>query len=209
MRHKLRLLNLVLIIILIFSFTGCAIHKLPNSAAETTASQAVENGEYNIGDTGPAGGLIFYDKGNNNDGWRYLEAAPSDLLGDNNNPYTPWYNGTNIKTGATATAIGTGKANTQKIVDIQGNGSYAAKLCSDLTQGGGYSDWFLPSSYELNLMYTNLCLKGIGSFGPGYYWSSSEFDADHAWIQNFGSGYQGYYDVVKVDALRVRAVRAF
>jgi len=28
-----------------------------------------------LGDTVPAGGLIFYDKGNNTGGWRYMEAA--------------------------------------------------------------------------------------------------------------------------------------
>lgn len=32
--------------------------------------------EYKLGDTGPAGGLIFYDKGSYSNGWRYLEAAP-------------------------------------------------------------------------------------------------------------------------------------
>jgi hypothetical protein len=32
---------------------------------------------YKVGDTGPAGGLIFYDKGNDSGGWRYLEAAPA------------------------------------------------------------------------------------------------------------------------------------
>ena len=31
-----------------------------------------------VGDTGPAGGIIFYDKRGVSDGWRYLEAAPSD-----------------------------------------------------------------------------------------------------------------------------------
>ncbi|RLW68460.1 MAG: hypothetical protein B6D68_03580 [spirochete symbiont of Stewartia floridana] len=35
---------------------------------------------YNIGDTGPAGGRIFYENANHaTDGWRYLEAAPKVL----------------------------------------------------------------------------------------------------------------------------------
>lgn len=36
-------------------------------------------GAYKIGSDGPAGGIVFYDKGSVSDGWRYLEAAPSDF----------------------------------------------------------------------------------------------------------------------------------
>jgi hypothetical protein len=32
---------------------------------------------YKIGDTGPAGGIIFFDKTSFTNGWRYLEAAPA------------------------------------------------------------------------------------------------------------------------------------
>lgn len=35
--------------------------------------------EPQVGEAGPAGGLIFHDKGSYSDGWRFLEAAPSDL----------------------------------------------------------------------------------------------------------------------------------
>ena len=35
--------------------------------------------KYNIGEIGPAGGFIIYDKKSYVGGWRYLEAAPSDL----------------------------------------------------------------------------------------------------------------------------------
>ena len=45
---------------------------------QTLPAQAV-TAAYNIGDTGPAGGLVFYDKGNSSGGWRYLEVAESDV----------------------------------------------------------------------------------------------------------------------------------
>jgi hypothetical protein len=34
---------------------------------------------YKVGDFGPGGGWIFYDKGKISNGWRYLEAAPVDM----------------------------------------------------------------------------------------------------------------------------------
>jgi endogenous inhibitor of DNA gyrase (YacG/DUF329 family) len=169
--------------------------------------------EYNIGDTGPAGGFIFYiNPKYENEGWRYFEAAPGDLTGDNSDCRIQWqiklkrYDRKFVVMGATQTAIGTGKANTQKIVDILGDGYYAAKLCYSMTLNG-YSDWFLPSKDELNLIYENLYLKGTGSFEPDVYWSSSGDDANDAWYQYFDNGNQ--YDNSKHGIRRVRAVRAF
>ena len=161
---------------------------------------------YTVGDTGPAGGLIFYDKGSYSDGWRYLEAAPAS---------TEWKNkqwgsyGTLI--GGTGTGIGTGQSNTTTIVTWLNSHSEtgkAAQLCDALVYGG-YSDWFLPSRDELNLMYENLYLYGVGGFAVYFfYWSSSESSAGLAWLQNFFDGSQGsnYY---KYNPVRVRAVRAF
>ena len=117
---------------------------------------------------------------------------------------TQWYNGSYVATGATATAIGTGQANTTAIVNTQGVGSYAAQLCNDLTEGG-YSDWFLPSKDELNKLYINK--DAIGGFAGTFYWSSSEVNADHAWTQSFYNGSPD--DFWKFSTLLVRAVRAF
>ena len=104
----------------------------------------------------------------------------------------------------TSTAIGTGQANTSTIVYRCGTAGIAARICDDLVLNG-YSDWFLPSRDELNQMYLQKTL--IGGFANNYYWSSSEYSADYAWFQEFGSGSQNYND--KYYTLYVRAVRAF
>ena len=120
-----------------------------------------------VGGEGLAGGIVFYDKGSYSDGWRYLEAAPSDQ-----STGIQWYNGKYIDI-KTDTSVGTGKANTDAIIAAQGEGSYAAALCKSLTING-FSDWFLPSKDELALMYTNLKQAGLGGFGEGWLWSSSQ-----------------------------------
>jgi hypothetical protein len=157
---------------------------------------------YKVGDVGPAGGYIFYVKGNNNDGWRYLETAPEATE-------------TNVRWGyhdavtGTAPGIGAGKRNTETIMNYQvrtGILCLAAFTCDELS-AGGYNDWFLPSRDELLLIYTNLKSKGLGGFGNGYYWSSSEQGSSYAYCQRLGDGRQDYND--KGNAYSVRAVRAF
>ena len=125
--------------------------------------------------------------------------------------------------GGTGTGIGTGQNNTNIIVtwldnntdDIYGDVTYktdrAAYLCDALeTNEVGYAvcdDWFLPSKDELNLMYTNLKGTGVGGFESESYWSSSEYNANTAWYQQFGSSFQLYAN--KYSLKRVRAIRAF
>ena len=155
---------------------------------------------YKIGDKGPAGGIVFHDKGSVRDGWQYLEAAPSDQ-GVN----IQWYKNKNIHI-KTDTVIGAGRANTDAIIAAQGTGSYAAALCRNLSLGG-FSDWFLPSRDELNLMYTHLKKAGLGGFGGAWFWSSSQFTSRTAWGQDFSDGYQ--YDDGKYTKDSVRACRAF
>ncbi|MFP4068440.1 MAG: InlB B-repeat-containing protein, partial [Spirochaetaceae bacterium] len=164
---------------------------------------------YNVGDVGPAGGIVFYDKGVYSDGWRYLEAAPSDI--DVSGDYSHVWGGYGTSVGGTGNAIGTGAANTQAIVAEYGDeephedrADYAAKLCNDL-EYGGYDDWFLPSRDELNEMYTQR--EDIGGFASAFYWSSSELTELIAWAQYFPTDGQSDHD--KTDASRVRAARAF
>jgi len=115
-----------------------------------------------------------------------------------------WYNGNFIATGATGTAIGTGLSNTNAIIIAQGDGSYAASIARDYN-GGGYTDWYLPSRDELNQLFEHR--NAIGGFTNYYYWSSTEDDYYDAWEQDFSTGYQNVYD--KGYTIDVRAVRAF
>lgn len=162
---------------------------------------------YLIGDSGPAGGIIFYDKGTYSDGWRYLESAPvstewTDRI---------WGERFAADVQGTLDTIGTGKANTQAIVDLFGianGGDYAARLCANL-EHDAYDDWFLPSIDELDEMYTNLYQESLGGFSDDYYWSSTA-DTENANVAKLiyfashsvstGSTYH---------QRRVRAVRSF
>jgi hypothetical protein len=122
-----------------------------------------------------------------------------------------WNNGSYTTTGATGTAIGTGLSNTNKIIASQGATatSYAAGLAR-AHNGGGYTDWYLPSKDELAKLYA-MRLLGFGYFASNDYWSSTEFDYGNgglAWDQNFGNGQQRY-DLDKSYTYYVRAIRAF
>lgn len=162
---------------------------------------------YRIGQNGPAGGIVFYDKGSMSDGWRYLEAAPvatewADRI---------WSEQYSVVIEGTSDAIGTGKANTQLIVEeyLGANfGNYAASLCTYL-EYGGFNDWFLPSALELDAMYENLYLRSLGSFSSDYYWSSTAHPeaVDDAYIVYFASGQLTTGSTY--DAKRVRAIRSF
>ncbi len=115
-----------------------------------------------------------------------------------------WYNGSFTATGGTGIALGTGNTNTNTIVNSQGVGTYAAKLCQDLAQDN-HTDWYLPSKDELNKVYLNKA--AIGGFAINFYWSSSEYNSNRAWRQDFDNGAQNNND--KDFAGYVRAIRTF
>lgn len=125
-----------------------------------------------------------------------------------------WSNVDSTAIGATAQSSWDGLGNSNAIVAQSGHTSSAAKLCLDYTNSdtgtGVYSDWYLPSRYELNLMYQQAfaITKALSSgFASDVYWSSTEGDASNAWDQNFSDGSQNGYD--KFTTYYVRAVRAF
>jgi hypothetical protein len=150
---------------------------------------------YAIGDTGPAGGIVFFVTP---DGFHGLEAAPADLTA------IEWgCDGTPIA-GADETAIGTGAQNTADILAGCSTTGIAAALADAYTLNG-FDDWFLPSKDELNELY--LQKNVVGGFNRFGYWSSSEYLDFYAWRQGFDVGDQYFAD--KSYGGGVRTIRAF
>lgn len=140
------------------------------------------------------GGIIAYLDSTKLHG---LIAAPQDQTDQNQ-----WYNGSFVATGASGKAIGTGQANTTAIVKIQGAGNYAAKACDDLVLGS-YSDWYLPSLYELNQLFINKIIIDLN------HWSSTENSNYSAFPQGGSPFYQDSYPYDKNWFWPVRCVRTF
>ena len=169
----------------------------------------LSTGEYSVGDTGPAGGLIFYANPNfASDGWRYLEAAPFDQsLG------AKWGCFRIPMQGARGTAIGAGRQNTADMLAACAERGTAADLCASFSLNG-LGGWFLPSRDELALMYRHLKAAGLGDFRDAgmtdncQYWTSSQETTDMANHIDFADNGRLHYDD-KDFPRRVRAIRAF
>lgn len=165
--------------------------------------------ELEPGDTGPAGGFIFYVNPNYvSDGWRYLEAAPFDQSGG-----AKWGCFRREVPGARGTGVGEGRQNTADILAACDDPCSAAGLCASLVLNG-IGGWFLPSTDELVLMYRNLRAQGIGNFRDAgladnfTYWASSQVSADmaaHVDFPDLGRVHGDDKDFPR----RVRAIRAF
>jgi len=193
------------------------------------------DGTYAIGDTGPAGGKIFYVNGSS-----YLEAAPPsnrDTSGIAWRYYaSDW---ASYPTGATGTAIGTGKDNTEKIIAAINLSNktfvvpYAANFCNDLevvNNGVTYNDWFLPSKDEFKQMWDILVGgDGVNEGGTSIYYDAAFFSnlnvsywTSTIYSENFSGGSSDYPHAYhlstrigesghqRVDNSKmVRAIRAF
>ncbi len=171
---------------------------LAAAIAATSGSVGPGRGSYRIGDRGPGGGWIFYDRGKASDGWRYLEAAAEDQED------APWGCAGRSIQGARQNFLGAGRANTYAIMrDCPEMNTAARKAASH--RGGGREDWYLPSKSEMTLMHENLRRSEKAGFGHPDYWTSSEIDAHSAWDLSPDDANHASKHAVK----KVRAVRMF
>jgi hypothetical protein len=214
-----RLPTLLVFSTLLAACTLPGVSKAPQNTAPYTG------GTYNVGDTGPGGGIVFYVHQNGTfastgsdcgSSCKYLEAAPSDFIGGGVDVFE-WCSDTESKFGVSATEIGTGMANTTSADAVCTSG--AIQIAADYSNNGK-TDWHLPSIIELTELCkyarsqttgdTSVYCAESGSLRTGFsaaYWSSSEYSATVAWGQSFDYGRQNYG--YKTLTGRVRPVRAF
>jgi uncharacterized repeat protein (TIGR02543 family) len=170
---------------------------------------------YELGDTGPGGGIIFY---RSEAGFimtddfsiaHYLEVTPVDI------GKFVWASPSNINTyiQGTAKEIGAGRNNTRLII-ILGTNAPAAHVCFEYINVK--NDWFLPSIDELGELSKN---RDFIDNLNGFYWSSTQCDdddvddVDAAWLYEIWQHGDEIGNVARGDfkncELPVRAVRAF
>ncbi|MEI6630660.1 MAG: hypothetical protein WCO15_08225, partial [Actinomycetota bacterium] len=206
---------------------------------------------YQVGEAGPGGGTVFYVAPTPQTWGRYLEAAPTDF--QETIPGVPCFNlpaqyqsycwaspearasiqsakvsfGVGYVPCTTTDAIGTGKANTDKILvcpDEYGFERPASRANKYFTSTAGAGQWFLPSKDELNewSKYARQNTQSRTALEPGSgfvadkYWSSSVQSQGQDWRGNI-QGRAGYQDLSNgslgtdtgSDNAYVRPVRAF
>lgn len=124
------------------------------------------------------------------------------------------------ETNCTSQDLGAGKQNTELLVAKMDDDTYkqesggqkylyAAKLADGVVYGG-YSDWYLPSLEELNILYENKNVLVDVDKMPGttYYWSSSEGEkAIEAYTMHFTDGTS--FSVDRSEDGNIRCIRYF
>lgn len=188
--------------------------------------------KYKIGKYGEGGGIIFYDKGEYSDGWRFLEASTTDV------GYSYWcpkqYREGYIS--GLMNGLGNGYENTQIIIDEFGPESAAG--IANSYHNKGFDDWYLPNRAEMALLYEVLGQKyykklkdvpgwahvrGEGGFFDDnvFYWTSELAGAGNAYMVDCSGKHSGditdsvMYDTEVILGLtatpihNIRAIRRF
>jgi hypothetical protein len=189
----------------------------PTTIAEITCASG---GSCVVGDVGPGGGTVVFTAGSGST--TYMEVAPQNWYASTEAAFRWCYPQTNTLAGASGTGVGSGRSNTSAMRTLCTSNGAAYWVNYKNSNGGvgGKTDWFIPSKAELNYvcLYARRLSESEGTctggtlrsgFVNASYWSSSEFDQNRAWYQNFANGGQAYVDGLKGTSVYVRPVRFF
>ena len=207
-------------------------------APTTTVATCAQGGTCVVGDTGPGGGTVYYVSANGfscgvtmSSTCHYLEVSPANwkastassancTAAGTENVECVWASASLSTFIDTSGAVGNGAKNTKAIIDGVGVLNSWAAVVSKAYQGGGKSDWFLPSQHELDELckFANgqttgdqsvACARGTlkTGFYPGNYWSSNDGGSGKAISIDLMHGVQAFPS--KDLARLIRPVRAF
>lgn len=174
----------------------------------TWTSLTTQTATHSIGESF-GGGIVFYVWDNGRHG---LIAATSNLSFGGTSFFT-WGPTANYVM-AIRNGINAGMSNTERIIMKQGAGigNYAALIAAHYQFNGngwgGYGDWYLPSVYELQLLYKQKNVVG-GFSNTTFVWSSNEADDKTAYTINFFSGGTLQAEPKNLNPRSVRAIRSF
>ena len=176
----------------------------------TWTSLTTQTATHSIGESF-GGGIIFYVWDNGRHG---LIAATSNLSFGGTTGFT-WGPTANYVM-AIRNGINAGMSNTERIIMKQGAGigNYAAMVAAHYQFNGNgwgdYGDWYLPSLYELQLLFKQKNDKRLNFTNTTYVWSSTEADDKTAYTLNFFStGGTVQAEPKNLNPRSVRAIRAF
>jgi hypothetical protein len=175
----------------------------------TWTSLTTQTATHSIGESF-GGGIVFYV-------WDYgrhgLISATSNLSFGGTTGFT-WGPTANYVM-AIRNGINAGMSNTERIIIKQGAGigNYAAMVAAHYQFNGNgwgdYGDWYLPSIYELQLLFKQKNVVG-GFTNTTYVWSSNEADDKTAYTLNFFSSTGTVQAEAKnLNPRSVRAIRSF
>jgi len=175
----------------------------------TWTSLTTQTATHSIGESF-GGGIVFYVWDNGRHG---LIAATSNLSFGGTTGFT-WGPTANYVM-AIRNGINAGMSNTERIIIKQGAGigNYAAMVAAHYSFNGNgwgdYGDWYLPSKYELQLLFKQKNVVG-GFTNTTYVWSSTEADDKTAYTLNFFSSTGTVQAEPKnLNPRSVRAIRSF
>lgn len=186
------------------------------------ASQGATGPQGPQGIQGPAGGGFTHRIGEFYQGgyifYQWLDTSNVEhglvITGDNLATGAAWSN-------VTATAVGTtnfydGVANTTAIIAQPGHTNSAANICA-LHTGSGYTDWYLPSAFEMAQLYTNIYVVQMAIIAGGgtalntvtfnQYWNSTEHSATDGYLSSIATISNG--NANKANGRGVRAIRKY
>jgi hypothetical protein len=130
---------------------------------------------YQIGDHGPAGGIVFY-----------LDGTGGGMEVDTTSWMSDWgCEGQSIP--GLDESFGHGKSNTDAIMNYCSESGIAARKCAEFN-GGGFNDWYLPSLDELKMIYDSVYVTGHLPIQANAYLSSNESNINNSAQINFHNG---------------------